>query len=64
MPADSKTDELMAKLKLFDDAVEKILGDSVSDADLSETIGDYFPPSAQLERDAIFEADAALDDVI
>jgi len=35
MPADSKTDELMAKLKLFDDAVEKILGDSVSDADPS-----------------------------
>jgi hypothetical protein len=64
MPADFKTEELMAKLRLFDDAVEKILGDSVSDDVLSEAVGDCFPPSAQLERDAIFEEDAALDDVI
>jgi hypothetical protein len=64
MPSDSKTDELVTKLKLFDDAVEKKLGDSVSEEELSSTIESSFPSSAQMERDAMFEADAELDDVI
>jgi hypothetical protein len=59
MPSSSKTEETRAKMEAFTKVVESKLGDSLSDEEIDQAIGDHFPAI----DDDIFDGDSALDEV-